>query len=115
MGPNSGRHEMDFYLDFKNNTVRGGGSDDIGAFNWRGTYDTKLATCNLLKHYMGNHSVIYEGFADENGIWGIWKIPPFQQGGFHIWPKDKSEGNEDEEAIVEELFMMLEKKNVRII
>jgi len=30
----------------------------------------KAETCELMKTYLGRHSVVYSGYADENGIWG---------------------------------------------
>jgi len=86
-GPNTGKHRMACHLNFCEQVVTGYGSDDVGAFGWKGTYDTEAGTCQMTKQYIGRHQVYYEGYADENGIWGTWHIPPSFGGGFHLWPK----------------------------
>lgn len=106
-GAASGRKDkMEFTLNFSNQTITGTGSDQVGAFRWEGTYDVGAGTCKMLKIYYGQHTVLYDGHADENGIWGTWLIPPLLTGGFHIWPKNK-EGKEAEvEALVEEKVLI---------
>ncbi|MEO1713208.1 MAG: hypothetical protein AAFU60_07730 [Bacteroidota bacterium] len=94
-GPSAAQHPMHFFLDFKNGTVTGSGSDNVNAFTWQGTYDTKGLTCSMTKTYP-SHSVDYSGCVDENGIWGRWAIGPFT-GGFHIWPKNATPSIEEEE------------------
>ena len=89
-GPNARRHLMSFTLEFKNGAVTGGGIDDIGAFTWRGHYDTEQLRCQLYKRYV-THLIFYDGYVDENGIWGSWQIPLRIRGGFHLWPKGISE------------------------
>lgn len=95
-------HKMAFFLNFKNKKVSGGGSDDVGGFSWKGTYDTEAMTCNMIKSY-ATHQINYKGRVDENGIWGKWYgvleeeidaaimeiLSPLMSGGFHIWPKGK--------------------------
>jgi hypothetical protein len=90
-GPDADRHYMYFNLDFKNKEVSGRGSDSVGTFTWRGSYDTESLRCTMLKLYMGAHSVFYDGRVDENGIWGTWTIEGYFKGGFHIWPKKQDE------------------------
>lgn len=85
MGPDADKHRMQCMLTFKNGTVAGGGSDDIGSFTWKGSYDTEQLLCTMTKQYR-THSVFYQGQVDENGIWGTWKVQR-SNGGFHIWPK----------------------------
>jgi hypothetical protein len=51
----------------------------------------------LTKTYVGAHSVFYCGQADENGIWGKWKIM-WMTGEFHIWPKKNGAHRETEEV-----------------
>lgn len=95
------KHKMEFTLDFCKQVVTGTGSDDVGAFKWKGRYDTKDETCKMTKYYFGEHTVLYEGNADENGIWGTWFISIYGKGGFHIWPKKKDLKNENvEEEVV---------------
>jgi hypothetical protein len=97
--PRGGRPkgEMSMTLDFANGMVTGSGSDPVGVYTWTGTYDTKAETCQLRKTYEGAHSVEYSGYADENGIWGKWKIMR-TTGEFHIWPKKRGEGEDSEQV-----------------
>lgn len=92
---------MSFLLHFENGIITGTGSDDVGAFSWRGTYDKEELRCQMTKKY-GTHSVFYDGHVDENGIWGTWKLSDFTKGGFHIWPKKGGEEEEEEEVVAEE-------------
>jgi hypothetical protein len=103
-GPDAYRHTMSFALTFKNKTVSGSGMDDVDRFIWHGTYDTERLRCWMQKRYP-SHTVIYDGYVDESGIWGTWEIPPYYRGGFHIWPKGLSENLtiEDKETIPETL------------
>jgi hypothetical protein len=107
-GPHAHRHMMSFTLTFKNGTVSGSGIDDVAYFTWRGRYDTKTLRCSLHKKYP-SHTVFYDGYVDQNGIWGTWEIPPFNRGGFHLWPKGLSENitTQDKEQ-VPEFFKMPE-------
>lgn len=89
--------EMAMTLEFRDGRITGSGSDPVGAYTWTGTYDTKAETCSLKKTYPGSHSVEYSGYADENGIWGKWAIRKLSAGEFHIWPKKKGAGDENEE------------------
>ncbi|AEE49428.1 hypothetical protein [Haliscomenobacter hydrossis] len=98
-GRQAQQHKMDFTLFFENNVVSGGGSDDIGSFVWKGSYDTKGLWCKMTKHYV-THTVAYDGNVDENGIWGNWNIRVQLSGGFHIWPKKKEESTRAEEVDV---------------
>lgn len=98
-GPSANRNPMQFFLDFHQEKIHGGGADEVGAFSWKGNYDTETATCLMTKFYLGKHAVVYDGHADENGIWGTWMIPPFMKGGFHIWPKQKGGENKATEAV----------------
>jgi hypothetical protein len=89
--------EMAMTLDFANGVISGAGSDPVGAYAWTGTYDTKAETCQLTKTYVGAHSVVYTGYADENGIWGKWKLA-WTTGDFHIWPKKNGTQGEEGEV-----------------
>lgn len=91
--------KMECFLNFKAGVVTGGGSDPVGAFTWKGAYDTKALTCQMTKYY-ASHTVSYNGHVDENGIWGTWQISSYTKGGFHIWPKKG--GNEEEEVEAQE-------------
>jgi hypothetical protein len=102
--------EMAMTLDFANGQITGSGSDPIGAYTWTGTYDTTAETCKLKKTYPGAHSVEYTGYADENGIWGKWKIMIWRSGEFHIWPKKAgtAEGDENTNTAANEAVRMKE-------
>ncbi len=90
-GPGVDKEPMAFLLEFKDGIILGSGSDPVGPFSWRGTYDIEQMTCRIIKSYLGKHEVFYEGHVDENGIWGMWKIL-WNSGGFHIWPKGHEAG-----------------------
>jgi len=98
-GPGSHRHNMFFHLDFADGHVTGSGSDTVGGFSWSGTYDATTFAVKMIKHYAG-HEVFYDGMADESGIYGRWTIPPFSNGGFHIWPRKGGEAAEEAEVTV---------------
>lgn len=96
---------MNCNLTFKNGVVTGAGGDSVGDFTWKGTYDTNSGSCIMMKSYIGQHQVHYNGHADENGIWGTWEIVNEGSGGFHIWPKDTNGTATTAEEDVEELLM----------
>jgi hypothetical protein len=103
------KHKMDCVFHFKNQKINGYGSDDVGHFTWSGTYDEDQYKVQLIKSYVG-HEVIYQGHADENGIWGKWHIGPWSAG-FHLWPKLSGNEVEDIDAEVnekEERFKLLQ-------
>jgi hypothetical protein len=86
---------MRFHLTFCENIITGRGSDDIGHFSWEGNYNTQSMTVNMTKFYL-THEVHYQGWIDENGIWGNWNIGACK-GGFHIWPKESFQKKEEKE------------------
>ncbi|UZR96185.1 hypothetical protein [Chondrinema litorale] len=92
------KYKMECNLEFKNGQIKGGGSDGIGSFCWSGSYDKETGTVTMTKTYSGAHSVYYKGHADENGIWGTWRIESYFTGGFHIWPKKQGNENAKEEV-----------------
>lgn len=101
-GSDAYRNMMSFALTFKNGKVSGSGVDNVSRFIWRGSYDTEKLRCWMQKRYP-SHIVVYDGYVDQNGIWGTWEIPPHDRGGFHIWPKGLSENLtvEDKETVPE--------------
>ena len=101
-GPGTERHSMAFVLHFQNNQVNGAGSDDVGAFSWRGRYDREQLQCQMTKYYYARHTVFYDGQVDENGIWGTWSIGEYFTGGFHIWPKAGEENEAAAEVTADE-------------
>jgi hypothetical protein len=95
----SDRHRMDLSLTFRNATMRGDGSDDIGKFIIQGRFDLKKKEFWWTKQYVGRHSVFYKGFKDGfKGIWGTWEIGPKDRGGFKIWPVASGENADGQEA-----------------
>ena len=97
-GPGAQRHPMSFELNFRQGKITGSGSDDVGPFSWEGSYDVLSMVVNMLKSYP-SHQVLYSGMADTSGIYGSWQLS-FARGGFHIWPKN-NEQEEQEEAVRE--------------
>jgi len=83
---------MDLHLKFERERIDGGGTDDIGFFTIRGTYDDESLVCRWLKTYPGSHDVVYRGWREGKGIWGHWHIDSAGSGGFLIWPKSAGEG-----------------------
>jgi len=84
------RHKTGLTLTFVDGTMTGSGADAVGRFSVHGSYSTEDGKCNWVKHYLGKHDVLYSGYNEGKGIWGMWEIAPLKAG-FHIWP----EGMED--------------------
>lgn len=82
-----GRHMMELHLSFHQGVMTGEGRDQIGPFLIRGKYDLDDGKCWWTKRYIGKHDVVYQGYNEGKGIWGVWEIPPTWRGGFHIWPE----------------------------
>jgi hypothetical protein len=87
-----GRHLMELRLTFKNGEMTGEGRDWVGKFVIRGRYQVADGRCFWHKRYLGKHDVVYQGFNEGKGIWGMWEIPTeilpgYYKGGFHIWPE----------------------------
>jgi hypothetical protein len=96
-----GRHRMELSLTFRSCTLTGAGRDRVGEFTLRGHYTLADGRCHFTKHYVGRHSVFYNGFNEGKGIWGTWEIPAdrdyaSQRGGFHIWPEGMHDATEPE-------------------
>ena len=91
--PLAGRQWMrEVYLRFADGKVSGFGSDWVGEFSFRGTYDLKTGRVALRKDYVGSHTVRYDGQNENDGqwLWGIWTLRDVlgsDRGGFHLWPK----------------------------
>jgi hypothetical protein len=82
-----GKHWMSLELTFAEGKVRGFGQDWVGRFVMSGTYHVEDGRCLLDKLYLGRHRVIYSGYNEGKGIWGVWEIPSLTRGGFRIWPQ----------------------------
>ncbi len=92
---------MDLHLAFANGSMSGDGNDDLGQFLIKGRYDAASRECYWTKSYVGAHDVFYRGFREGKGIWGKWEIcvGAFRShGGFHIWPRQAGEGEEQAES-----------------
>jgi hypothetical protein len=87
------KHRMDLHLSFTNGNVTGEGNDDVGAFVIKGKYCAASAECHWTKTYLSGHDVFYRGFREGKGIWGTWEIRAENKGGFHIWPKEATDGD----------------------
>jgi hypothetical protein len=103
---NPGRHRMELRLQFRAGEMTGEGRDWVGKFLIRGRYAVADGKCHWVKRYLGKHDVIYQGYNEGKGIWGLWEIPTEThpdvcRGGFHIWPEgmpDPSQPQLSEEA-----------------
>jgi hypothetical protein len=89
---------MSLYLAFANGSINGDGQDDIGRFLIRGRYDSASLECHWTKSYIGAHDVFYRGFREGKGLWGTWEIGSEGHGGFHIWPRQAGQGEEQTET-----------------
>lgn len=83
------KNPMQCSLSFHNSIITGSGSDQVGPFSWKGTYNKAALSCTMTKFY-NSHTVLYQGDVDENGIQGSWEMEG-GRGGFHLWPKAKDE------------------------
>src|SRR5262249_37543537 len=90
----NGRHRIDMQLTFANGILTGEGVDDVRRFVIRGRYNPNNRESYWTKSYIGAHNVFYRGFCEGKGIWGTWDIGPHWRGGFHIWPRNAGEGEE---------------------
>jgi hypothetical protein len=91
-----GRHLMELRLTFRQGVLSGEGRDRFGDFVIRGRYDLTDGKCSWIKHYVGRHDVFYQGYNEGRGIWGLWNIPPWYHGGFHIWPEGMGDPTQPE-------------------
>jgi hypothetical protein len=110
-----GRHMMELQITFSKGTLAGDGRDWVGLFILRGRYNLADGKCHWVKRYLQKHDVVYNGFNEGKGIWGVWEIPSVAdpaigRGGFHIWPEgmpDPSQPQLSEEAeppiVIEEI------------
>ena len=90
---------MELNLAFAEGRISGDGGDDVGTFLIKGQYDSSSRECHWTKTYIGAHDVFYRGFREGKGIWGVWQIKHLSHGGFHIWPRQTGEGEEDAQAL----------------
>ena len=97
-GPQARKHEMHCQLNFGGGKVHGVGSDDVGPFSWKGTYNKQAMECKMVKTYRKEKPVNYEGHVDENGIWGLWNINGVHSGGFHLRPIKGAQSAHAQEA-----------------
>lgn len=93
-------HRMGLDLSFAHGHLRGEGSDDVGEFRMRGSYELDTRRCRWVKGYLGRHQVYYRGVQQGRVIAGEWSLPPTLTGTFSIWPG--GEGGLDGEFFVTE-------------
>jgi len=98
------KHAMDLSLAFNNGRMTGDGGDDVGRFTINGRFDSSSRECFWMKTYPGSHVVFYWGYREGKGIWGRWEIAMDCHGGFHIWPRTRSERAEQSKADMEQEF-----------
>jgi hypothetical protein len=87
-----GKQFMELQLTFRQGTLTGEGRDRVGLFTFNGSYNVEDGKCSWTKHYTGRHNVLYKGYNEGKGIWGVWEMAPelapaSHRGGFHIWPR----------------------------
>ncbi|HEY7086654.1 MAG TPA: hypothetical protein VH518_01115 [Tepidisphaeraceae bacterium] len=109
-----GRQYMSLSLTFAQGKVVGEGCDRVGEFTISGEYDLRNGGCTLHKHYVGAHSVLYEGKNenDDQWIWGLWSIRSLDRGGFHLWPAGEDDPTGPELSAAKEL--VLERPRLRL-
>ena len=78
------QHRQTIRLYFSNYAIVGNGTDDVGNFTIKGSYDPELREARWQKCYV-THDVLYRGFYEDSSIWGIWRIDDRASGGFRIW------------------------------
>jgi hypothetical protein len=92
-----GRHRMELALTFSKGQLRGEGRDWVGNFVMRGQYALDSGKCYWTKRYLTKHDVLYQGYNEGKGIWGVWEIPTDGwRGGFHIWPVGMANADQPE-------------------
>lgn len=84
---------MHLYLNFRDGVISGEGTDYVGPWHIRGSYDLRNHQCSWVKQYLGKHQVDYHGTIGNEGIMGNWFIASFT-GEFHIWPRSMGYLNE---------------------
>ena len=77
-----GRQPMQaFELQFRHDTVSGGGFDVIGSFRILGEWESTNGAMHFVKKYDGAHTVLYSGKPDgEGGIVGTWQLQSSNSG-----------------------------------
>ena len=103
--PGTRRHAMRLDLAFAAGVVTGGGSDDLGRFTIHGGFDPEGVRVWWHKHYVGAHSVWYEGVRDGTGsrvVYGGWSIGADFSGGFRLWRGSGTADASIADVVVEE-------------
>ncbi|MDG2014024.1 MAG: hypothetical protein P8J33_10985 [Pirellulaceae bacterium] len=85
------RSWMHLYLHFEEHEIRGEGTDYVGPWLIKGTYDLENSICHWYKQYLKKHRVQYTGTITDSGIEGSWNIRDWNSGPFHIWPHNRSD------------------------
>ena len=83
-----GRQPMTpFRLHFAGGRVTGEGKDVIGRFTFAGEYDERTGRVEMVKQYVGLHTVDYNGEPDGEGcLQGTWHIGDDYKGPFLLRP-----------------------------
>lgn len=89
------RHAMVASLSFIRGVISGAGSDEDGDFTISGRYESRDAKCIWIQTHSDRREVIYTGYCDGQGIWGMWYRPRETgsdwKGGFHFVPEGMSD------------------------
>lgn len=67
-------HAFEQELMFSSGRLSGDGSDGVGQFKVKGSYDIETGELNWIKSYIGRHNVEYTGIFDGSEITGTWRI-----------------------------------------
>ena len=56
--------------------IEGKGEDEVGAFEFKGSFSPNSPDCRIHKQYIGKHQIFYQGTLDQqtgqiHGSWGF--------------------------------------------
>lgn len=59
-----------------NGQIYASGTDEVGEFTFQGNFNVADSGCKIVKSYLGQHSIYYEGILNKglgeiNGHWGF--------------------------------------------
>ena len=61
-------------MTFFGGQIEGRGRDVVGEFEVAGKYRTQDGACYWAKQYVGQHKILYQGYAESDQISGRWEI-----------------------------------------
>ena len=78
------RHSTEATLTFFAGQIEGRGEDVVGKFELTGGYRTQDGACYWEKQYIGQHNILYQGYAEGDQISGRWEIRSRWYGQFQL-------------------------------